>query len=59
MPARTKKNPDRVELCRCVGKLMAYLRLGDDELAKQWAVLTVEKLQKMKLLPIDTKPPAM
>ena len=59
MSVRTKKNPDRVELCRCVGKLMAYLRLGDDELAKQWAALTVEKLHKMKLLPIDTKPPAM
>jgi hypothetical protein len=38
---------------------MAYLRLGDDELAKQWAALTVEKLHKMKLLPIDTKSPAM
>lgn len=58
--ARTKKNPDRVELCRCIGKLMAYVRLGDDEIAKQWAGLLVVKLREMGLLPpIDTPPKPM
>lgn len=59
MPRKIKvpKNPDRVRLSTCVGKLTAYVRVGNDELAKQWAEQLVNHLKKMNLLP--SNPPGM
>lgn len=53
--AISSKNPNRVYLATCVGKLMAYERVDKREEARQWAALLVEHLRKMDLLPpIDT-----
>ncbi len=45
------KDKDRVYLSKCVGKLMAFIRLGDKEQAREWAKLLVDYLKKMDLLP--------
>lgn len=45
------KDKDHVELSRCVGKITAYRRVGNDAEAKQWAWKLVEQLVKAKLLP--------
>lgn len=44
------KNKDQVYLSKCVGSLMAYLRLGKVEAAKNWANHLVEYLKKMGLI---------
>lgn len=44
------KDKDRVYLARCVGKLMAYLRLDKRAEAKAWAGLLVDHLRKMGLI---------
>jgi hypothetical protein len=46
----TPKDKDRVMLSQCVGKLMAYLRVGNREEAKLWAKALVEHLRKMGLI---------
>lgn len=54
MPKKIK-NPNRVYLATCVGKLMAYERVGKQDEARQWADALVTHLRKMDLLPpIDT-----
>jgi hypothetical protein len=45
------KDKDRVLLSQCVGKVMAYLRVGRVESAKDWARKLVEQLTKMGLYP--------
>ncbi len=44
------KDKDRVALSQCVGKVMAYLRVGKPDDAKVWAKKLVEQLKKMGLL---------
>jgi hypothetical protein len=44
------KDKDRVALSQCVGKVMAYLRVGQLENAKLWARKLVDQLTKMGLL---------
>lgn len=59
MPKKIK-NVNRVYLATCVGKLMAYERVGKTEEARQWADCLVTHLRKMGLLPpIDTAPKPM
>ena len=54
------KDKDRVILSRCVGKLMAYLRVDRKDEARKWAAKLVEQLRAMDLLPpdggVDTRP---
>jgi len=45
------KDKDRVALSQCVGKLMAYVRVGKKEEAKEWALKLVEHLKRLDLLP--------
>jgi hypothetical protein len=44
------KDPNRFALSQCVGKLMAYIRIGNVTEAKLWAKKLVEHLRKMGLL---------
>lgn len=45
------KDKDRVALSQCVGKLMAYIRVGKKEDARIWAEKLVNRLKAMDLLP--------
>lgn len=45
------KDKDRVFLSQCVGKVMAYVRVGKKEDAKEWAKKLQAQLVKMDLLP--------
>jgi hypothetical protein len=46
----TPKDPNRVRLSTCVGKLTAYVRVNNQDEAKLWAKALVEHLHKMGLL---------
>lgn len=47
---KRKKDETRVQLSKCVGKICAYLAVGNTEQAKVWANTLVNCLKKLDLL---------
>jgi hypothetical protein len=48
--ASAPKDKDRVILSQCVGKVTAYVRVGNKDEAKRWARALVAHLKHMDLL---------